>query len=87
MKSGEVLSEQGHKWYEPDWWKFGDGKTYFRYASVGLFFVHMLLMMDHSSLVLMSYDLFLTIEDAECTSIAWLFKFISVVPWINKDTC
>ncbi|GMP70458.1 hypothetical protein CsSME_00029306 [Camellia sinensis var. sinensis] len=33
MKSGEVFSEQSHKWYEPDWWKFGDGKVYFRHAS------------------------------------------------------
>ncbi|KAJ6851003.1 uncharacterized protein M6B38_262675 [Iris pallida] len=33
MKSGEVFSELGHKWYEPDWWKFGDGKSYFRHAS------------------------------------------------------
>ncbi|THG06112.1 hypothetical protein TEA_023262 [Camellia sinensis var. sinensis] len=37
MKSGEVFSEQSHKWYEPDWWKFGDGKVYFRHAS-DLFF-------------------------------------------------
>ncbi|RZC93053.1 hypothetical protein C5167_028412 [Papaver somniferum] len=27
MKSGEVFSEPAHKWYEPDWWKFGDGKS------------------------------------------------------------
>lgn len=33
MKSGEVFSEPTHKWYEPDWWKFGDGKSYFRHAS------------------------------------------------------
>ncbi|KAK1268569.1 putative beta-1,3-galactosyltransferase 11 [Acorus gramineus] len=33
MKSGEVFSEPNHKWYEPDWWKFGDGKSYFRHAS------------------------------------------------------
>ncbi|XP_057969282.1 hydroxyproline O-galactosyltransferase HPGT1-like isoform X2 [Malania oleifera] len=33
MKSGEVFSEPSHKWYEPDWWKFGDKKTYFRHAS------------------------------------------------------
>lgn len=33
MKSGEVFSERGHRWYEPDWWKFGDGKSYFRHAS------------------------------------------------------
>ncbi|RWR93217.1 hydroxyproline O-galactosyltransferase HPGT1 [Cinnamomum micranthum f. kanehirae] len=33
MKSGEVFSEANHKWYEPDWWKFGDGKSYFRHAS------------------------------------------------------
>ncbi|XP_052199518.1 hydroxyproline O-galactosyltransferase HPGT1 [Diospyros lotus] len=33
MKSGEVFSEQSHKWYEPDWWKFGDRKGYFRHAS------------------------------------------------------
>lgn len=39
MKSGEVFSEQGHKWYEPDWWKFGDGKTYFRHASSEMFVI------------------------------------------------
>ncbi|WCJ36776.1 Galactosyltransferase family protein [Euphorbia peplus] len=33
MKSGEVFSEKNHKWYEPDWWKFGDKKSYFRHAS------------------------------------------------------
>ncbi|KAG9143438.1 hypothetical protein Leryth_025584 [Lithospermum erythrorhizon] len=33
MKSGEVFSQPGHKWYEPEWWKFGDGKSYFRHAS------------------------------------------------------
>ncbi|KAJ4850380.1 Hydroxyproline O-galactosyltransferase HPGT1 [Turnera subulata] len=27
MKSGEVFSESNHKWYEPDWWKFGDKKS------------------------------------------------------------
>ncbi|XP_044484395.1 hydroxyproline O-galactosyltransferase HPGT1-like isoform X2 [Mangifera indica] len=26
MKSGEVFSEPTNQWYEPDWWKFGDGK-------------------------------------------------------------
>nr|XP_027110151.1 hydroxyproline O-galactosyltransferase HPGT1-like isoform X2 [Coffea arabica] len=39
MKSGEVFSEQSHRWYEPDWWKFGDGKTYFRHASGEMFVV------------------------------------------------
>ncbi|CAA7397392.1 unnamed protein product [Spirodela intermedia] len=38
MKSGEVFSDSKHKWYEPDWWKFGDGKSYFRHAS-GEFFI------------------------------------------------
>lgn len=33
MKSGEVFSDVRHKWYEPDWWKFGDKKSYFRHAS------------------------------------------------------
>ncbi|XP_050223932.1 hydroxyproline O-galactosyltransferase HPGT1 [Mercurialis annua] len=33
MKSGEVFSEPSRKWYEPDWWKFGDKKSYFRHAS------------------------------------------------------
>ncbi|KAK6116980.1 hypothetical protein DH2020_049224 [Rehmannia glutinosa] len=28
MKSGEVFSQPKHKWYEPDWWKFGDGKSH-----------------------------------------------------------
>ncbi|KAJ4954413.1 hypothetical protein NE237_011196 [Protea cynaroides] len=32
MKSGEVFSEPSQKWYEPDWWKFGNGKSYFRHA-------------------------------------------------------
>ncbi|XP_044468417.1 hydroxyproline O-galactosyltransferase HPGT1 [Mangifera indica] len=39
MKSGEVFSEQGHKWYEPDWWKFGDKKLYFRHASGEMFVI------------------------------------------------
>ncbi|KAK7293453.1 hypothetical protein RJT34_16319 [Clitoria ternatea] len=33
MKSGKVFSEPKHKWYEPEWWKFGDKKTYFLHAS------------------------------------------------------
>lgn len=37
MKSGEVFSEPTQRWYEPDWWKFGDGKWYFRYASGDLY--------------------------------------------------
>ncbi|KAF9617745.1 hypothetical protein IFM89_038507 [Coptis chinensis] len=39
MKSGEVFSEPSHKWYEPDWWKFGDGKSYFRHASGEMFVI------------------------------------------------
>ncbi|PIA49202.1 hypothetical protein AQUCO_01300208v1 [Aquilegia coerulea] len=39
MKSGEVFSEPTHKWYEPDWWKFGDGKSYFRHASGEMFVI------------------------------------------------
>ncbi|XP_074287096.1 hydroxyproline O-galactosyltransferase HPGT3 [Silene latifolia] len=37
MKSGDVISEEGKQWYEPDWWKFGDQKTYFRHAASSLF--------------------------------------------------
>ncbi|KAL5783081.1 hypothetical protein ACOSP7_008110 [Xanthoceras sorbifolium] len=33
MKSGEVVTEEGKPWYEPEWWKFGDGKSYFRHAA------------------------------------------------------
>ncbi|KAL3330114.1 hypothetical protein AABB24_034130 [Solanum stoloniferum] len=33
MKSGEVVSEEGKSWYEPEWWKFGDEKSYFRHAA------------------------------------------------------
>ncbi|CAI9094238.1 OLC1v1029938C1 [Oldenlandia corymbosa var. corymbosa] len=33
MKSGEVFSQPTQKWYEPEWWKFGDKKSYFRHAS------------------------------------------------------
>jgi len=39
MKSGEVFSDSTHKWYEPDWWKFGDGKSYFRHASGEMFVI------------------------------------------------
>ncbi|GMJ14961.1 hydroxyproline O-galactosyltransferase 1 [Hibiscus trionum] len=39
MKSGEVFSEPSHKWYEPDWWKFGDKKSYFRHASGEMFVI------------------------------------------------
>ncbi|KAJ6796040.1 hydroxyproline O-galactosyltransferase HPGT3-like [Iris pallida] len=37
MKSGAVVTEEGKQWYEPEWWKFGDGKSYFRHASGSLF--------------------------------------------------
>ncbi|KAF3632237.1 putative beta-1,3-galactosyltransferase 11 [Capsicum annuum] len=37
MKSGEVFSQPGQKWYEPEWWKFGDKKSYFRHASGEIF--------------------------------------------------
>ncbi|XP_009772848.1 hydroxyproline O-galactosyltransferase HPGT3-like isoform X1 [Nicotiana sylvestris] len=33
MKSGEVVAEEGRAWYEPEWWKFGDEKSYFRHAA------------------------------------------------------
>ncbi|XP_054819938.1 hydroxyproline O-galactosyltransferase HPGT3-like [Prosopis cineraria] len=36
MKSGDVVSEEGKPWYEPEWWKFGDEKTYFRHAAGSL---------------------------------------------------
>ncbi|KAM2067273.1 hypothetical protein ACFX1T_043623 [Malus domestica] len=36
MKSGDVISEEGKSWYEPDWWKFGDQKSYFRHAGGSL---------------------------------------------------
>lgn len=39
MKSGEVFSEASQKWYEPDWWKFGDKKAYFRHASGELYII------------------------------------------------
>ncbi|EOA27410.1 hypothetical protein CARUB_v10023545mg [Capsella rubella] len=36
MKSGQVVSEKGDQWYEPEWWKFGDEKSYFRHAGGSL---------------------------------------------------
>ncbi|KAL3684078.1 hypothetical protein R1sor_002100 [Riccia sorocarpa] len=33
MKAGEVFSEPNQRWYEPEWWKFGDEKSYFRHAT------------------------------------------------------
>ncbi|XP_052209655.1 hydroxyproline O-galactosyltransferase HPGT3-like isoform X3 [Diospyros lotus] len=37
MKSGDVVTEEGKPWYEPEWWKFGDEKSYFRHAGGSLF--------------------------------------------------
>ncbi|KAK6119455.1 hypothetical protein DH2020_046808 [Rehmannia glutinosa] len=37
MKSGEVVVEEGKPWYEPEWWKFGDQKSYFRHAAGSIF--------------------------------------------------
>lgn len=37
MKSGDVVTEEGRQWYEPEWWKFGDGKSYFRHAAGSIF--------------------------------------------------
>ncbi|XP_057478653.1 hydroxyproline O-galactosyltransferase HPGT3-like isoform X1 [Actinidia eriantha] len=36
MKSGDVITEEGKAWYEPEWWKFGDEKSYFRHAGGSL---------------------------------------------------
>ncbi|KAG6585481.1 Hydroxyproline O-galactosyltransferase HPGT2, partial [Cucurbita argyrosperma subsp. sororia] len=36
MKSGDVIADEGKQWYEPDWWRFGDEKSYFRHASGSL---------------------------------------------------
>ncbi|XP_023546298.1 hydroxyproline O-galactosyltransferase HPGT3-like isoform X1 [Cucurbita pepo subsp. pepo] len=36
MKSGDVIAEEGKDWYEPEWWKFGDKKSYFQHASGSL---------------------------------------------------
>lgn len=33
MKSGEVISDGNQRWYEPEFWKFGDEKSYFRHAT------------------------------------------------------
>ncbi|KAK4491057.1 hypothetical protein RD792_001779, partial [Penstemon davidsonii] len=37
MKSGAVVAEEGKLWYEPEWWKFGDQKSYFRHAAGSVF--------------------------------------------------
>ncbi|KAK4415394.1 Hydroxyproline O-galactosyltransferase HPGT3 [Sesamum alatum] len=37
MKSGDVVVEEGRPWYEPEWWKFGDQKSYFRHAAGSIF--------------------------------------------------
>ncbi|KAI3756392.1 hypothetical protein L1987_56212 [Smallanthus sonchifolius] len=39
MKSGGVYSKPDDRWYEPEWWKFGDKKSYFRHASGEIFAV------------------------------------------------
>ncbi|KAH9302046.1 hypothetical protein KI387_013629, partial [Taxus chinensis] len=37
MKSGVVISDESQQWYEPDWWKFGDEKSYIRHAAAPLY--------------------------------------------------
>ncbi|KAL8054504.1 hypothetical protein ABFS82_05G142400 [Erythranthe guttata] len=37
MKSGDVVTEEGRPWYEPEWWKFGDQKSYLRHAAGSIF--------------------------------------------------
>ncbi|XP_078443123.1 hydroxyproline O-galactosyltransferase HPGT3-like [Wolffia australiana] len=39
MKSGSVIAEEGKRWYEPEWWRFGDEKMYFRHAASSLFII------------------------------------------------
>lgn len=39
MKSGEVFSDPNNRWYEPESWKFGDNKSYFRHASGEMFVI------------------------------------------------
>ncbi|KAL8263860.1 hypothetical protein R6Q59_021990 [Mikania micrantha] len=39
MKSGGVFSNPNDRWYEPEWWKFGDKKAYYRHASGEIFAV------------------------------------------------
>lgn len=33
MKAGDVIADEGKQWYEPQWWKFGDKKSYYRHAA------------------------------------------------------
>ncbi|EFJ26300.1 glycosyltransferase-like protein [Selaginella moellendorffii] len=37
MKSGEVFSDSKQRWYEPEWWKFGDQKGYMRHAEARMY--------------------------------------------------
>ncbi|KAL7150923.1 hypothetical protein ABFS83_05G146100 [Erythranthe nasuta] len=37
MKSGDVVTQEGRPWYEPEWWKFGDQKSYLRHAAGSIF--------------------------------------------------
>ncbi|CAI9759679.1 unnamed protein product [Fraxinus pennsylvanica] len=57
MKSGEVVSEEGKLWYEPEWWKFGDQKTYFRHAAGSIFILskNLAQYIDINSLSLKAY--------------------------------
>ncbi|KVH91844.1 Glycosyl transferase, family 31 [Cynara cardunculus var. scolymus] len=57
MKSGGVFSKPTDKWYEPEWWKFGDRKSYFRHASGEIFAVSQALaqFISINKLILRSY--------------------------------
>ncbi|XP_019176031.1 PREDICTED: hydroxyproline O-galactosyltransferase HPGT3-like [Ipomoea nil] len=68
MKSGEVVAEEGKTWYEPEWWKFGDEKTYFRHAA--------------GSLLILTKDLAQHININSASLKAYAYEDTSVGSWM-----
>nr|GMD89499.1 hydroxyproline O-galactosyltransferase HPGT3-like isoform X2 [Ipomoea batatas] len=68
MKSGEVVAEEGKAWYEPEWWKFGDEKTYFRHAA--------------GSLLILTKDLAQHININSASLKAYAYEDTSVGSWM-----
>lgn len=68
MKSGDVVVEEGRSWYEPEWWKFGDQKSYFRHAA--------------GSIVVLSKDLAQYVNINSASLKAYAHDDVSVGSWM-----
>ncbi|CAB4297348.1 unnamed protein product [Prunus armeniaca] len=81
MKSGDVISEEGKAWYEPDWWKFGDQKS-FGYHFRKFFFPPGISVMQVVSLIILSKNLAQYININSASLKTYAHDDVSVGSWM-----